>query len=279
MKPGGSVLFGSGIDFSQSAGELRVNGTFQTQKDDLIVTGGSVTGAGMIAGYPIQITGSVKPRNPVGSLKLLGGPTTINGPVEIELQSDSVHDRIEFNFNGNGTITLALKTVGPASGFSAGPIEILSRIQVASSPGHIAISNVVLGGRLVTTDGRATFIVNGTDESNEYTLTNPIFAPDVFELRLGTNPAVAASPADLIVFPFSVGPSSFAALDVTVVKAVDGVLVVDGQLSHDLGTFRNGARSELSDTVTTRRLRFLDSIAIPSAKAFGRLAADPDAVK
>lgn len=102
---------------------------------------------------------------------------------------------------------------------------------------------------------------------------------NVFELWLGTDPAVADGPADLVVFPLTVGPSTFAALDVTVVKAVDDVLVVNGQLSLGLETFRNGARSELSDTLSTRRLRFLDSVPIPDAKAFGRLAADPDAVK
>jgi hypothetical protein len=412
VRPGGSFLFDSGLPFSQSAGELKVSGVFSSA--GLTVTGGVVSGAGRINGSFINITGTVKPGDPFGTLDLrsTSGNSTINGPVEIELQSDSDHDNIDFDNKGQGTITLSLKVVGPASGFSGAPIKILSNIQSpVNSAVRILISNVGFnGGRLATTDGRASFLVNGSGNGFEYTLTDPLFAPEfaaepyafsvdesavigttvgfinavdpegsgvtysiigstpfaigaangvitlngpldfstqpiytvqvgasdgsltaitpvtitinplpgsneavvhdlltgvggafagqtdpavvgfdadpdgddianVFELWLGSDPAVADGPADLVVFPLTVGPDPFAALDVTVVKSVDDVLVVNGQLSHGLQIFRNGVRSELSDTVTTRRLRFLDSVAIPDVKAFGRLAADPDAVK
>lgn len=157
VKPGGSFTFGPGINFSQSAGELRVNGLFQTAS--LSVTGGIVTGAGTIQGSPFNIIGTVKPGNPVGTLTLSGNSVTINGPVEIELQSDSVHDRIAFDFNGYGTIALALKKIGPASGFSGAPIEILSHIVTTGLNNHIFISNLPPDGRLLTTEGRASLIV------------------------------------------------------------------------------------------------------------------------
>ncbi len=406
IRPGGGS---DTVDLAQSAGELRVNGNFVT--GNLGVSGGAVTGAGIIQGSSIQIFGTLKPGNPVGSLKFQTGAMTVGATAEIELQSDSVHDNITFSGHLSGSITLALKLVGPASGFNGGPIEIFSNIKSKlDDPGGLELANVPNGGRLVTTDGRASFIVNGSTASSQYTLTSPLFAPEftaepyalsidesapvgttvgtvsaidpegsgvtysiagstpfaigagngvitlsgpldfgsqpvhviqvgasdgsmtaftpvtitvnpppgsnaaivndlltgaggpfagqtdpavvgfradpdgdgipnVFELLLGSDPAVAGVPADLVVFPLTVGPGKFAALDVTVVKSVDDVLAVTGQLSHGLQTFRNGTRSQLSETATTRRLRFLDSVAIPAAKAFGRLAADPGAVK
>jgi hypothetical protein len=66
---------------------------------------------------------------------------------------------------------------------------------------------------------------------------------------------------------------------VTVVSAVDDLLVVNGALTFDLvGAFRTGTRSVLNEGATTRDLRFLDTVPTPDGKAFGRLEADPDAV-
>ncbi len=101
---------------------------------------------------------------------------------------------------------------------------------------------------------------------------------NVFELWTGRDPATAEFDGIGRISPLQVGPDVFAALDITVIPAVDDLLVIDGTIGTDLTGFTPGTRSVRSEDASSRALRFL-SVAPAPDRAFGRFEADPEASK
>lgn len=114
------------------------------------------------------------------------------GVLEMKIESATSFDRLYMDgfVEINGT-ELALKLIGPASGFDNFSNRVLIAAGGLSDPGSFSsseFSNVVSGGRLLTVDGRASFVVTFTSETviggpvgwtrGEVELSLPLFGPE-----------------------------------------------------------------------------------------------------
>lgn len=206
-------------DFTH-AGDALIDGELSVLNGS--ITGGKLSGDGSIFLAPtttvLFLEGAVlspgSEASPIGSLFIgatgaaPGQSVPVNGnTIEIDLQSETVHDEINFSFASagdsgfvgqqTGTNELQISLKGPASGFTGAPIPILNSVAGPVTLGNGSnvvrggfkgFTNVSFGDRLTTTDGLASFEVDGqvTEEGpgsnifngSDVALINPLFAPE-----------------------------------------------------------------------------------------------------
>ena len=102
---------------------------------------------------------------------------------------------------------------------------------------------------------------------------------NIFELWRGSDPATPDQPVPLILQPYTLSFTRGSVI-VETVLAVDDLLVIDVEMSHDCLTWRTITpnRQVLSTVLGVRKLRFYDTLALPTdTPFFVRFLGDPDA--
>ncbi|MDA0766822.1 MAG: hypothetical protein O3A87_02805 [Verrucomicrobia bacterium] len=103
---------------------------------------------------------------------------------------------------------------------------------------------------------------------------------NIFELWRGSDPATPDQPVPLILESYFISFANRGSVIVETVLAVDTLLIINTEMSHDLLAWRNinATRSILGTVSGIRTYRFYDTLALPlGSPFFVRFVADPDA--
>jgi len=111
----------SSSSFTQTAGTLKVDGSFSTPSSGLAIQGGTLTGAGSITGNTTFTGGTLAPGSSVGTLTFVGNLTLTGGATTIMELGGTLNDRVVVSGSGNtlnfgGTLDIVTVSTAFVSG-------------------------------------------------------------------------------------------------------------------------------------------------------------------